>query len=134
MSLQTSLVLYISQLSPIRIGKKSLYFTYSTMIVLKRTVVKEYWKALLMGTGLGNTKINDVLRVVHIDIVNVWNLENPKNPVESRKNHVNVCRIHPYRHHFALSPVLESDRPQVLQPDVCHGVGVGAHYRKQYDI
>jgi len=50
---------------------------------------KRYWKALLMGTGFGNTKINDILRVVHIDIVNVWNLENPKNPVESRKTHVN---------------------------------------------
>ncbi|KAF8329614.1 hypothetical protein F5887DRAFT_998336 [Amanita rubescens] len=53
------------------------------------TVMKGYWKALLMGTGFGNTKINDILRVVHIDIVNVWNLENPKNPVESRKTHVN---------------------------------------------
>jgi hypothetical protein len=68
------------------------------MIALKWTVVKGYWKALLMGTAsLGNAKINDILRVVHIDIVNVWNLENP---VESRTIHVNVWHLHPYRNRF----------------------------------
>ena len=105
---------------------------FFTTIVLIWYCDEEYWKALLTGTSLGSTKINDILRVVHVDIVKVWNLENPKNPRRSKMDHhVNVWLLHPYRNRCASSPILEPDRPQVYRANVQDGVGVGARHCHQ---